>query len=205
MEQLKGLFDAFYDRLVLRDFFGKIIPGLMLLSAIYICLPATIENTPKLFFVQGISNLGWLAIAGLAWLLSFSVQSFGESVGQSIPYPKNAFSSEGKYFDFKIRFDEVALPGEKTQRERYVVIREACGNGYLAIFISLVLLAMHLGTVYMRSKVVPDETVRDNWIIAVFSIFVLCCLRRSHFILAERQHKYMQAVVSRYNERKNIN
>jgi len=139
MENSKNLFDAFYERLVLRDFFGKIIPGLMLLSVIYLCLPAQLNNVPKLDFIQNISSLGWLAISGLAWLLTFSVQSFGESAGKKkliIYYPTDVFSDDEKYFEFNIKFNEVALKDEKSQCERFVVIKEACGNGYVTILIS---------------------------------------------------------------------
>ena len=33
-DDLRNLFDAFYDRLVLRDFFGKIVPGFVLLLTV---------------------------------------------------------------------------------------------------------------------------------------------------------------------------
>jgi hypothetical protein len=207
MENLKNLFDAFYDRLVLRDFFGKIIPGLMLLSTIYFCLPSQLNNVPKLDYIQNISSLGWIAISGLAWLLTFSVQSFGESIGVKkkliIYYPKDKFSDDEKFFEFKIKFNEVAFQDEKSQNERFVVIKEACGNGYVTILISGVLVILYLLAEYMQSKEELLKTIlKDNWPMLLFTVFVLFYLQRMHYIHVDRQYKHMKRVVDRYDERK---
>ena len=39
MSDLTSLFDALYTRLLLRDFFGKIVPGSFIILAIVISLP----------------------------------------------------------------------------------------------------------------------------------------------------------------------
>lgn len=205
MENSKSLFDAFYDRLVLRDFFGKIIPGLMLLSAIYFCLPSQLNNVPKLAYIQSISSLGWLAISGLAWLLTFSVQSFGESIGRKkliIYYPTDIFSNDEEYFEFKIKFNEVALKDEKSQSERFVVIKEACGNGYVTIVISWLLITLYLVAEYIQSKEEVYKTLKDNWPIFLFTIFVFYYLRRMHYIHVDRQYKHMKCVVDKYDKSK---
>ena len=145
MENLRGLFDALYDRLVLRDFFGKIVPGLVLLSTIYFCFARWQKVPSSIGCIENIPSFAWLAIFGLAWMLTFSVQAFGESCGKTYKrqlihyYPPEEFDNDKKFLEFKGKFNEVAYPDEKRQMERFVVIKEACGNGYVTILISFLL------------------------------------------------------------------
>ena|SRR3990172_5837450 len=66
MSDLTSLFDALYTRLLLRDFFGKIVPGSFIILAIVISLPpipTSILETVKCFGAMSF----WLWLFFLGW------------------------------------------------------------------------------------------------------------------------------------------
>lgn len=256
------VFDSFYTRFVLRDFFGKIVPGGILLFAI--AVSATSPSSVAAY-IASMSFWAWIATFGVSWLTAFAIQSFAENVRfiryypkvlfsvpnkclatkldtQSIPeevnraFTDNAFvltgnakvtitnvgrewqitDDEGKFilqkegeklniywpdaeaqkrfYNLRIRFDKQASPEEKQQVERLVVIKEACGNGWIALAISLVLVL--LGAIPDSDNILSFAalSLSDLWFVVPFlvlAVAAVCYLRRMHFVHVQRQHEYM--------------
>ena len=72
---MEKLIDALYSRLLLRDVFGKIVPGAIVLFTFVITLtsPEAGKNT-----IITLPFGAWVVVFGLAWVVGFAVQSFGE-------------------------------------------------------------------------------------------------------------------------------
>lgn len=69
---LKGLFDSFYEKLVLRDFFGKIVPGFLFISGIIFSIFG-IESLNKLMLNMPTSV--FIISIGFSWILGCALQS----------------------------------------------------------------------------------------------------------------------------------
>jgi len=72
-----------------------------------------------------------------------------------------------------------------------------CYNFNFLAVITLQLVAEH-----MQSKEEVYKTLKDNWPILIFTIFVFYYLRRMHYIHVDRQYRHMKRVVDKYDERK---
>jgi multisubunit Na+/H+ antiporter MnhB subunit len=196
-DDLRSLFDAFYDRLVLRDFFGKVVPGMVLLSTV--CASVARINATSTEFSNLVNNLVklsflvWVVIFGAAWLIAFAIQAFGEWVSWSncrkhlIEYfPRNVFPSDESYFRFSREFQKKAKPDDRIQAERLVVIMEACGNGYLSLMISVLfvilysLWGLYFGSVTWQLLVHGFKILGPLLLLAVFLLFCLWKMHRIH-------------------------
>ncbi len=128
------LVDAIYGRFVLRDFFGKMIPGLIsIISAAWALVPPNILGPA----IEKLPGFAWLALAGFSWLTGFALQSLGEWV-RLIKYipPEEKETWVEKY----LRFRSTANASSVREHERMVVIMEACGNGSVACLSSIMIL-----------------------------------------------------------------
>ncbi len=140
MKELGSLFDAFYSHFILRDVFGKIVPGATLLVALYL---AIVQPSPsptdaiRLLTQARIPTFVLLGAAG--WITAFGLQRLGEFV-KFLRYYGNWIQNDKSWYAELIRFAQVASPGEKAIFERFVVIKEMCGNAAVSLVLSSVLL-----------------------------------------------------------------
>ena len=86
MGDLKSLFDALYSRFLLRDLFGKTIPGLMLL---FFAGTVSADAESALNFFSKLTFFSWLVVIGVGWITGFAIQSAGEWFKLILYYPKN--------------------------------------------------------------------------------------------------------------------
>lgn len=164
MSEIKSVFELLYSRLLLRDFFGKIIPGFIVLfvGTFVLFLPNN-----KISDILNFSFWGWLLFIGVAWITGFVIQSLGylthiisyeyrervfkprlHSWRRSFLYrmtPSNCHVIDKSFriaqIKEKLLFDKFAGDVEKQQFERTVVIKEATGNGAIAFLICWLLLS----------------------------------------------------------------
>jgi hypothetical protein len=136
---MEAVVTGLYTEFLLRDFAGKVVPGLFFAFSV-LCL----FYTPK-DIMSCISQI--LAIIFcLAWTFPLGMQNLAESIhlwnihlwqyfpdadiGAQILVPASENRSE-TFIQDQIRiveFQRMACPDEKNQYERFVVIKEACGN-----------------------------------------------------------------------------
>ena len=81
---LRGLFDGLYDKLVLRDLFGKVVPGSAFLLYAFSALLG-IDTVDR--FLNKMTVVLWVIAIGFAWLLAFALQFLGESCGMLRTHP----------------------------------------------------------------------------------------------------------------------
>lgn len=107
-------------------------------------------------------------------------------------YPESL--NQEQFYDLCLHFHKKASPDEKQHVERFVVIKEACGNGYVAIAISLVLVVVDaiLDKNIILSLVAPASN--NLWVetpVLIIAIAAIYYLRQMHFIHVKREHDYI--------------
>jgi hypothetical protein len=84
-QEVTQVIDSFYGRFVLRDLFGKIVPGFIAMIA----FGATVTSFKDVSDYVGKMSLGaWIIAIGAGWLGGFVVQSLGELLGLIVYYPR---------------------------------------------------------------------------------------------------------------------
>jgi len=187
--------------MVLRDFFGKIIPGLIFLSTIVVCVAwEDISLSEFTKILSSLSLFGWLAIFGAGWISAFGIQAFGEFFPPSkepnkrlIRYYPPQFPNDEAWYKFRLEFQNTASKEDLIDVERLVVIKEACGNGYVSLALSLV---FAISCIILRYREYGPE-LRIAIPVFLMWVFIIYYLWKMHKLHVERQHKYMMAVLDR--------
>ena len=188
---MEKLADALYSRFLLRDFFGKIIPGAIFL------LPVTILLFKSSSILESLNDtsLGvWLLLLGFAWITAFAIQSFGERVGFIQYYPPSDGQSANqvqrdwyvKYAKLKNRND---YERHAQEFERLSVIMEACGNMYVALVVALPFyFILFLYFIYLAWY--------EFLVIVILYVLVTVFLRRMYLKHVERQAELVDVVLA---------
>jgi hypothetical protein len=195
MSELTTIFDSLYSRLVLRDVFAKMVPGSVVLAAIATTLTSPLEVAQ---YLRSMSFAAWLLAASLAWILAFAVQAFGERWRLIKYYPdpaENGPATLEAFYDVKIAFDQDPPQADKQQVERLIVIKEACGNMYIALSTALLLFLFDgmLDVWRCKCQLWPwlwNESRRIAPVL-VLTLAAVYYLRHMHFIHVHRQYAYM--------------
>jgi hypothetical protein len=185
---MDGIVDALYMRFLLRDIFGKIVPGWIVLTAIASRFPETVG----LFTVSVPSEVTRTVLgAGVAWLTAFAMQEAAQRLGY-LQYWTAAFGDARERYQARIDFHRTATPDEKHQHERLVVIKEAAGLGSVSLVLAAALLTsglVPLGNEPTIALTVPFLLMVGGLLAAAVS------LRASHKRHGENQFKFMAAVL----------
>lgn len=128
---LKGLFDSFYEKLVLRDLFGKIVPGYLFMSGIIFGVFGLNVLTESM---SNMTTTVSVITVGFSWILGCALQYFGE-ICQLLKTHPPQFPTRKDFYPYWARFHMVKTLGERerVQAERLNVIKEACGNTAVAV------------------------------------------------------------------------
>ena len=212
MEAWTVVFRNLYTGFLLRDFAGKIVPGALFLFSL-LCL----TRQPKEVFSEFKKELPIFVIllfAGFAWTVTLGTQSLAEGLHiwsyfagergapslhpQSVikdlfePAPDPTFDKDMLEVD---DFQRIATEDEKQQYERYVVIKEACGNLFVAALLSIPLWVIRAVLKRQRQPgahqaLSPARMLRVVW--CTYLVLVLVGLHRMHLQHAYRQTKWAQ-------------
>jgi hypothetical protein len=147
--ELTSLFDAFYNKLVLRDSFGKIVPGFILIISVIIASDVGAVNA----IVSKMNLMSWILAAELGWLIGFALQYIGElgwalmrhpqlNIPDLYPEDMDRNTARRKFHEKWAKFQRVATPNDRIHAERLNVIREACGNASISLGLSCGVLAV---------------------------------------------------------------
>jgi hypothetical protein len=182
------LFDAFYSKMILRDFFGKIVPWLIVLSTVAVCIwweEISLSDLTKI--LGSVSVLGWLTVFGAAWITGISIQCFGESFPPRCPkkrllgyFPAEIPNSKA-FFESWVNFRDIASPQVLVDAERFVVIKEVCGNASVSLAISLSFVIVYILLHYLHYRMVAREW-RTIIPILFLWISLIHYLRKMHLI-----------------------
>lgn len=187
--ELAGLFADFYSKFVLRDLFGKIVPGGVLILTVVVSHSTIGDLISK---VAALSFGAWVFLLGVAWLMGFAIQSAGElGLGGERKlfryYPRGAYSDH-----LEATRDIVDLGRNEEFRkhrilyERMTVIKEACGNGYVSLLAACIWIGLDLARDQWSEF--KGGQLTQYWPEALLMAAVIYYLARSHFTHVKRQH-----------------
>ncbi len=199
-KELAGLFEAFYANFVLRDLFGKIVPGFVALAGTAVVM----GKTPKemVDFAKDVPALLWLIAFGLAWLAGFAVQNLGEWFGLIRYYPGKTFGSgttaDEKFYRYRMILRSVDTEFTRAQAqsvERLVVIREACGNGAVALGLLFIMQAVRV-VLRARDTGLLWGSISERLPVLVPTLLCAILLLDMHRKHRGREHRYYTTAVT---------
>jgi hypothetical protein len=201
MESLPALFSDLYTKFLLRDFVGKIVPGSILLFSLVAMFVGPRDALAK---VTKAPTVVLIVLAGFVWTVTLGVQSLSERLGIWAYFPsqvEGAIQTEqdfGKSTMRIVEFQWCATDGEKLQYERFVVIKEACGNLFVEVLLSVPCWLLLAAKPYMKSlKALRWQRVLSWSILFVISTSVIYGLGRMHWQHVQRQWMYADSVAMR--------
>lgn len=195
MSEVSNIIDSLYSKLLLRDVFGKIVPGIIVILTIAVSLSSL---SVVIDFLKGAGFALWTLLIGAAWVVAFSVQSFGEFCGL-IRYHRKEIQLK-EYYKLRHQFNSLADDRERMQLERIIVIKEACGNGYAALALSLLILFADIWVESPSIQVVVNS-VSGTYHVLVFCVGIILFLGRMHFVHIDRTETYMNAIIESLSSR----
>lgn len=193
---LKPVFDSFYDRLVLKDVAGKVVPGSILILSLVIGAfgyDTAVAWIPKIGFSL------WVILFGFSWLIAFALQYIGEILFPLRTHPrdtdailageKEAWTDRKSFPPWLAAFHDLASPDQKMHAERINVIREACGNAVLSLALSCLLLLFCLWNRATLSWL-PFSLLFTVGLVVAFSLW------RMHIIHVDRYGELVKRTVN---------
>lgn len=178
-----NIFDAFYNRFVLLDFFGKITPGAVVLATLIIIL---IEPPPKPMDYLNISPWILILFFTISWIIGIAVSGIGDYTNLIILYPKTI--SRDIWYQYLSEFTNNASSWDYNQFMRFAILKEACGNAYIAFSISLILIIIKSFTKLYYGD---PSWLLNGFTLVLTELFFIVSLRHMHFEYAQRQFEYM--------------
>lgn len=189
---MENLINALYSKLLLRDVFAKITPGAILLLSVW----HSFSDFNTIFeFLSKHSNWLWLIYLGVSWLTAFAIQSLGEKIGLIRLYTNDINKKD--YLDMRYKSDGCPVL-ERQQRERFAIIKEACGNGYVAIILSIVVIA--LDTIITCGFGSVCNVLKNNWHVVILGFILISFLARMHFEMVEKHQEYIKWIVEKLSK-----
>jgi hypothetical protein len=187
MEQSKTFFGVFYFHFILRDLFGRIVPGFVLLSSIGFAL----SPSKALAAFNQLSAGIWIVLLSASWIIGHALQGFGESRGWILSQPEQVHANTANTRE--IIFFQIATAEEKWIYSRLVSIKESCGNGYLALSLSLLLLAISSLIRALRNKsILHVEDILFVVIIMILAAGAIWYMRNMHRAHSDKQCKWIE-------------
>lgn len=178
-----------YEKFFMRDFLGKLGPGAIVAVLFWKAL-ASNSSISELANIPGF--ILWVVGVPLAYSLGLGLQILAEFIGihSGSPAPRYILFFPTKFAANADIDERIALIGNaddsqwtdtnRSQWERYVVLKEAAGNMGSALLVFLILFATGL----LGSELVGGKVL---WVFG--GVFTACCFM-SHWIHANRQANY---------------
>jgi hypothetical protein len=187
MKQPRSFFELFYFQLILRDLFGKIVPGFALLSSVAFSL-----SPSKAFLAYNALSAGlWIVLLSASWTIGHALQAFGESRGWILHRPERVNVNIG--FTREMIFYQIATIEEKWTYQRFTAIKEACGIGCLVLSLSLLILAISsLIRALQNKSMLPIGDILVIILIAVLAVGTIWYLRHMHKINYDRESEWIE-------------
>lgn len=196
MVTITDVLDSLYSNFVLRDFLSLVTPGAIILGTILYCqlgfagAVAVIEKIP--FFV-------FFPLFGICYVVGIGTWTFGEIVSKKILnanftiYDYDKKENERKYYQNLKRIYEnksglTNLPVILKTRERFILLMQTCGNFFIALCISLVILLLYY---------IFGSTVHSGlFFLIAISIFLLSVISYYGYIVHKEYLKLWDQIIS---------
>jgi hypothetical protein len=200
MESLPALFSDLYTKFLLRDFVGKIVPGSILLFSLVAMFVGPRDALAK---VTKAPVVVLIVLAGFVWTVTLGVQSLSDRLKIWAYFPSQVEGAVQTEQDFGkstmriVEFQWCATDGEMLQYERFVVIKEACGNLFVEVLLSVPCWLLLAAQPYMKSlKALRWHRILAWSILLAVSTSVIYGLGRMHRQHVQRQWMFADGVAA---------
>lgn len=207
MEGFGNAIKYLYSQFILRDVLSFITPGtIVVLTAFLLFLPEPClgQRLDTLFrYSRDIHWLLYIPLFGIFYMVGFAVQCFGEAVRLIYSYRDVRVTWSNIRDIFRCRWRDIPNPlsfreefddliafwqaterneGARQGRERLVIMKQMCGNGFLAIVIASFLLLV-------------DNLEASLWFLLVPGIPLLISIWWGHRVYVLRQDAREQSII----------
>ena len=139
MDTVRDIISNLYSKFLLRDIFGRIGPGLIVLLSFYYYFHT--DNTSLNILPSPLTGWTWISIFIVAWIIGITLHGIGELTSLIKNSPKGITLKDWirEYFS---EFLRDADNFEREADERIAVVKEASGIGSIALiflFVSIIL------------------------------------------------------------------
>ena len=182
---VRSLVDALYRDFLLRDLFGKVVPGAIVGLSLFVDRELTLAMVGRLEMSIPVA----LLLAGCAWIVGFAVQGIGEKTRLITHHPARYREHTSRY-SVRIRFKRHASQDDQRQVERYTIIKEAAGNGGTAFALAAVILVV-------RALVDSDRLFRSTGtlvLILLVLVVLAAALLYTNRTHANKHYDFMEEV-----------
>jgi hypothetical protein len=169
--------DRVYDRIV-RDLFGRVVPGLLLLFALAVTLTSFLDVTAAL---ERATWWMWPLAYGAGWLTTLALLELGRRCSLVVLAPDPV--TDAQYWAAEERFRGGASRRQRAEYERLVTMREAAAAISVSLFMSLLILgADFVIDVHLHDR--PWDEVRNAaTAVATFVILGFALQLAHHFFV----------------------
>jgi hypothetical protein len=187
MGQTRNFIEVFYFQFILRDLFGKIVPGFVLLLAVAFSL----SPSKALGTYNELSAGIWIVLLSASWTIGQALQAFGESHGWILDRPKHVHVNIALIRE--MIFFQIATMEEKWTYDRLGSIKEACGNGYLALSLAVLLFAIcSLIRALQNKSMLHVEDILFTVITAILAGGAIWYMRHMHRTHSDKQTAWIE-------------
>ena len=206
MEAVRDIISALYDKFLLRDVFGKMMPGFIIILSIL-----AMTNNPPVSPICMIEKLAhawtlgvFLIVLGVSWIIGFVPQQVLRI--RCLVRHRLVVSSEtrsGKFIKIYSAFSfndskEKIMKQLMTQRERHAVINEATGNLAISLVPFIIALIIPMIVSNLKYGIVWSDIVSDI-IACILTIFIIVFLFKRHRYSRNRQHNIEDKIIQLRN------
>lgn len=180
MSDIGDAIQSLYNKFIMRDVLSFVIPGAVVVGSLLDL--SQMSHILKLFHSNSIPFILYFPIFGIFYMVGFAVQCLGAEILHVIKFHRMTWEEHFRRLARLPQNDREAM----SQHERFVVLKQMCGNGALSMFIAGVLLAIKLW--------IPCLFPVALFIIVVLLIISLYMGHRAH---VERQELWEDVILER--------
>jgi len=137
-ESVEKIIHTLYVKFMMWDLFARIVPGGLVLMVLF----RTVDvGVPFSLTGEGSGVLGWLAMAGAAWMTGLVVGSVAAEFGVVRMHPPR-HSETAARIHLRRYFMGQSSAEDRVLAERYAIVKEATGNAAAALLLSAILLLL---------------------------------------------------------------
>jgi hypothetical protein len=179
MSDISDTIKNLYREFILRDLLSFITPGAIVVGTI-VFLQWDISQI--LEFFKAISWFVYIPIFGASFMVGFAIQCLGEIAGIIKFHNCN---TDAEHWQKLIMFRSKADDKTDRQHERFVVLKQMCGNGAGALLIASVFVVIKLWIECLFL-----------WVLGFLVVLLVYGLYRGHRIHLRRQEEFEDLILN---------
>ncbi len=186
-QTLRTSIDRLYDR-VIRDLFGRTVPGMLVLIAIAVSVTSFEEVVSAL---ERASGWMWLLGFGAGWLTALALGALGRRFNLVLisPHP----ITDEQCWTAEEAFRSCASRRQRAAYDRLLTVRDATGTASVSLFLALGVLALDFVVdVHLHEN--PWSEIRNGAVATAVIVGLGVALQLAHREYVKRTWHYLESV-----------